>query len=316
MKRRLDILLLAGVSLLCFSCKKFSNGNVTEKQYQLDPPFQAIEMCDNINVTLKHADAVNPAGKIIVKTGENLIDQITTEFEEQSVEVTHNEGIETLVLNKLVIRNENTLDFLRPYDYTLEMTVYYDSLLMLIFNSNGIISTDTLRGYDSWTDFSNDSGDIIYSLTPNLMLEINGGSGDFTVLTNCYRLITKYMMGTSSINVKGSCVRAETYGNYDCHGIINCLNMESSLYHRINYFGTNTVYAKAFKQIIAMNDNIGRVFYARYTKPGKVIHWGYLDPDEGWIPSDTVDTTYYCPLSLVKSGLKPENILDTIISRP
>lgn len=316
MKRRLDILLLACVSLLCFSCKKFSNGNLTEKQYRLDTPFQVIEMCDNINVTLKHSDAANPAGKIIVKTGENLIDQITTEFEEHRIETVNNEGVETLTLNKLVIRNENTLDFLRPYDYTLEMTVYYDSLLLLIFNSNGIINTDTLRGYNNWTDFSTDSGDITYSLTPNLMLEINGGSGDFTVLTNCYRLITKYMMGTSSINVKGSCVRAETFGNYECHGIINCLNMESSLYHRINYYGTNTVYAKAFRQIIAMNDNIGRVYYARYPKPGKFIHWGHFDPDGEWIPNDTIDTLYYCPLSLIRSGLKPENILDTIISRP
>ena len=319
MKRRLAILLLVCISLLCFSCKKFSNGNVTEKQYRLDTPFQIIEMCDNINVTLKHSDAVNPAGKIIIKTGENLIDQITTEFEDHSVNVTNNEGIETLVLNKLVIRNENTLDFLRPYDYTLEMTVYYDSLLMLIFNSNGIINTDTLRGYNCWTDFSTDSDtlpDIIYSLTPNLMLEINGGSGDFTVLTNCYRLITKYMQGTSNINVKGRCVRAETYGNYECHGIINCLNMESSLYHRINYYGTNTVYAKAFRQIIAMNDNIGRIYYARYTKSGRVIHWGHFDPHGGWIPSDTIDTTYYCPLSVIRSGLKPENIFDTIINRP
>ncbi len=319
MKRKLGILLLACISLLCFSCKKFSNGDVTERQYIVDSPFQVIELCDNVNVTLKHSDATNPAGKVIVKTGENLIDRITTEIEEQAIEVDTEHGTDTLSFNKLVIRNENTLDFLRPYDYTLDMTVYYDTLLKIFFNSNGIINTDTLRGYNYLTDFSTESDSVpgtVYSLAPNLLLEIEGGSGEFTVLTNCYRLITKYAQGTSNINIKGLVERAETYGAYECHGIINGIDLEANLYHRVIYYGTNTVYAKAFRRIIARNDNIGRIFYARYPKPGKVIHWGYYDPTIGWIQTDTIDTVYFCPVSVLRSGLKPENIFDTIISRP
>lgn len=295
-------MLLACISLLCFSCKKFSNGDITEKQYVLESPFQTIELCDNVNVTLKHSDAINPAGKVIIKTGENLIDHITTEIEE----------------GKLVIKNENTLDFLRPYDYTLDMTVYYDTLLKLVFNSNGTITTDTLRGYNYLTDFSSgDEGQSSYdSLVPNLLLEINGGSGEFTVLTNCYRLITKYSQGTSNITIKGRVERAETYGEYECHGIINSIDLEANLYHRVNYYGTNTVYAKAFRRIIAKNENIGRIFYARYPRPGKVIHWGHYNPEGGWIQTDTIDTVFFCPVSIVKSGLNSENILDTVISRP
>jgi hypothetical protein len=316
MKRKLDILLLACISLLCFSCKKFSNGDVTERQYLLDSPFQVIELCDNVNVTLKHSDAANPAGKVIVKTGENLIDRITTEIEEQSIEVDTDHGTDALSFNKLVIRNENTLDFLRPYDYTLDMTVYYDTLLKIFFNSNGIINTDTLRGYNYLTDFSDENDSTTYSLEPNLLLEINGGSGEFTVLTNCYRLITKYEQGTSNITIKGQVERAETYGDYECHGIINGIDLEADLYHRVIFYGTNTIYAKAFRQIIARNENIGRIFYARYPKPGKVYHWGHYDPASGWIQTDTVDTVYFCPVNVYKSGLWSENIFDTIISRP
>ena len=298
MKRKLDILLLACISLLCFSCKKFSNGDVTERQYIVDSPFQVIELCDNVNVKLKHSDAANPAGKVIVKTGENLIDLITTKIEEQAIEVDTDYGTDTLFFNKLVIRNENTLDFLRPYDYTLDMTV---------------------RGYEYLTDFSTDNDSVpgtFYSLAPNLLLEIEGGSGEFTVLTNCYRLITKYAQGTSNINVKGLVERAETFGDYESHGIINGIDLEADLYHRVIYYGTNTVYAKAFRRIIAKNDNIGRIFYARYAKPGKVIQWGHDDPVAGWIPTDTIDTVFFCPLNVNSSGQRPENILDTIISRP
>jgi hypothetical protein len=319
MKRKLDILLLACISLLCFSCKKFSNGDVTERQYIVDSPFQVIELCDNVNVKLKHSDAANPAGKVIVKTGENLIDLITTKIEEQAIEVDSDYGTDTLFFNKLVIRNENTLDFLRPYDYTLDMTVYYDTLLKIFFNSNGIITTDTLRGYEYLTDFSTDNDSVpgtFFSLAPNLLLEIEGGSGELTVLTNCYRLITKYAQGTSNINVKGLVERAETFGDYESHGIINGIDLEANLYHRVIYYGTNTVYAKAFRRIIAKNDNIGRIFYARYAKPGKVIQWGHDDPVAGWIPTDTIDTVFFCPLNVNSSGQRPENILDTIISRP
>ncbi len=319
MKRKLDILLLACISLLCFSCKKFSNGDVTERQYIVDSPIQVIEMCDNVNINLKLSDAANPAGKVIVKTGENLIDLITTKIEEQAIEVDSDYGTDTLFFNKLVIRNENTLDFLRPYDYTLDMTVYYDTLLKIFFNSNGIITTDTLRGYEYLTDFSTDNDSVpgtFFSLAPNLLLEIEGGSGELTVLTNCYRLITKYAQGTSNINVKGLVERAETFGDYESHGIINGIDLEANLYHRVIYYGTNTVYAKAFRRIIAKNDNIGRIFYARYAKPGKVIQWGHDDPVAGWIPTDTIDTVFFCPLNVNSSGQRPENILDTIISRP
>ena len=305
MKRKLGIVLLACISLSFFSCKKFSNGDTITQSRQMDKPFQIIEMRDNVNVTLKHCDPNNPAGKVVITTGENLIDNISTDIEQLKQPVAHDNVIDTLNLNKLIIRNGNTLDFLRPYDYTLEMTVYYDSLLKLIFNSNATITTDTLRGYNFWTDFSSDDDTLSttsYSLMPNLLLDIDGGSGEFTVFTNCYRLLTQQLHGTANIHFCGYAERAETYGGSDSHGIIDGQHLEANVYHTVHYAGTNTVIAKAFNQINVKNENIGRVFYVKFNKTKQVIIPPHME-DGHWVLADTVpDSTFHCPLRLNING--------------
>ena len=295
MQRKIDIFLLACVSMLLGSCDKFSNGDIVEKEYVLNEPFQVVEMWDNVNVTLKHCDDSHQPGLIHIETGENLIDRITTEIEEASDE----DG--TIKLNKLVIRNENTLDFLRPYDYTLEMTVYYDTIFSLIFNSNATITTDTLRGYNYPSSFINNDSIEYDSLVPNLFLEVNDGSGDFTVLLNCCKLRTKFNNGTSTINLKGYSLGTFFIGDYNCHGIIDGKDLESN-WTTVSYSGTNTVYVKTFDELHIYNYNIGRVFYKRYSKQKKKIHYSHIGPDGHWIPADTIDTVYYCPLKLETIG--------------
>ena len=295
MERKIDIILLACVSLLLCSCDKFSNGDVVEKEYVLDKPFQVIEMCDNVNVTLKHCDASHRAGFIHIKTGENLIDRITTGIEEYV-----NED-DDAKFNKLVIRNENTLDFLRPYDYTLEMTVYYDTIFTLIFNSNATITTDTLKGYNYPSSFTTNDSIQYDSLVPNLFLEVNDGSGDFTVLMNCCKMRTKYINGTGTINLKGYTLGTIIIGDYNCHGIIDGKDLES-YWLAVNYAGTNTAIVKTFDELHIYNHNIGRVFYIRYYKQKKKIHYSHIGPDGHWVPNDTIDTVYYCPLKLEAIG--------------
>lgn len=297
MKRKLGIILLACISLSCFSCKKFSIGDETTQTRLLDKAFQIVEMNDNVNITLKHCDLNNPAGKIIITTGENLIDNIGTEIEELN--------IDTITFNKLVIRNGNTMDFIRPYEYTLDMTVYYDSLFKIIFNSNAEVSTDTLRGYNFWTDFSegNDSlSTTSYELMPNLLIEADGGSGNLNVLTNCYRLLTLQRHGTANICFSGYAERAETSGEYDSHGIIDGKGLEANVYHTVHYSGTNTVIAKAFNHVNITNENIGRVYYVQFNKKKQVIVPPHI-VDGHWVPADTVpDSTFYCPLHLNIEG--------------
>lgn len=304
-----NVFLLVCISVVFGSCNKFSNGVENTWTRTLDKPFQIVEMRDNVNVTLKHCDVDNPTGSISITTGENLIDDIGTEVEEMKIAPTDTIH-DTLYLNKLVISNNNTLSFLRPYDYKLEMTVYYDTLFELIFHSNANITTDTIRGYDYLTDFSDndDTSHTVYEPKANLLLEINGGSGDFHVLTNCYRLMTQYIHGTSNLFLHGKVERAETYGDYDCHGVIDGRDLEAYSYHMINLYGTNKVYAKAFKQIIARNENIGHIYYLRYNKPGIVTYYGHFDDQGHYIPPHTGDTVYSCPLSVIRRGAYKDSI--------
>lgn len=310
-------MLLVCASLALGACNKLSNGDVITQTRNIDHPFQIIEMRDNVDVTLRHSNAENAAGTIIITTGENLIDNINTEIEEVKLHVTHNGINDSVVFNKLVIKNDNGWNFIRPYDYQLEATIYYDTLFELIFNSNANIVTDTLRGYNFWTDFTSyeDSVQITTdSLISNLHINIVGGSGKFKVLANCYRLMTQYEHGTSDISLYGQAVRAETNAGYDCHGIIDGFDMEASSYHTVNNHGTNKIYGRAFNSFIARNDNIGHVYYVRYQKPGKIIHWGHFE-DGHWVENDTVDTTYTPPLSVIRRGVYSDSI-SSIHERP
>ena len=300
MKRKPVVFLLACVSLLQCSCDKFSNGDVIEKSRQLDESFQMIELNDDVNVTLIHCDADNPAGYIVLKTGENLWDNISTEVMVDTFRLLVNGTYIKEKFNKLVIRNNNTLDFLRPYDYTLEMTVYYDSIISILFNSNGTINTDTLRGYNYITHFSthDHSGNIIESdsLKSNLRIETAGGSGDLNVLMNCFRMTALYSHGTSNINFCGKARLAEVYGDYDCHGIIDGRYLETYNYYG-TFNGTNALFAKAIDYISAKNNNIGSIYYVRFQREGTI-----------WIDGVWKDSIFNCPQRHWFQG-NTENIL-------
>lgn len=312
MKRALNVILLACAITVLNACNKFSNGDVIEKSRQLNESFQTIELYDDVNVTLKHCDAANPAGFISIKTGENLWDNIITEVEADTFSLQVQDSTVTIPVNKLIIRNDNNLDFLRPYDYTLEMTVYYDSLISIQFNSNGTVTTDTLRGYNFMTHFTQMSGDEIShefdSLVSNLHITILGGSGDLNVKTNCYRLTAFYSYGTSNFILSGKAECAEIYGEYDCHGIIDGKDLETDNFYG-TYNGTNIIIAKAFDTFSATNNNIGRFYYVPYSKKTIFIIWGHFNEQHQWVLADTIDTTYYCPRRLVKHGDHIENIL-------
>lgn len=292
MKKELVIILLVCTSLLA-SCSKnpFSNGEEKEFERQLDKPFTIVDIGDNYNVTLLHSDATHPGGLILIKTGENLVDGVRTEVEGDT----------------LVIRNDNNYSFLRPYDYTKEITVYYDSLFWIRLNSNAeCVQTDTLRGYMDLTHFTQSDTIGFDSLVPNIFIEIKGGSGDFNVLTNCFRTSVRYLHGTSNIHVKGKSVQALISADYDSHGIIDCADLEAN-YFWLSYDGTNVVTGRAINVFSATNDNIGLVHYIRYYKTMKKIIWGHFE-NHHWIPNDTIDTVYYCPINVYKKGTYKENI--------
>ena len=288
MKKAPVIILLACISLLC-SCSKnpFSNGEVPAEPYRrnIQQPFQIVEICDNLNVSLKHSDAANPAGTILISIGENLIDRIGTEIEERTL----SNNNDTLTLNALVISNDNTNNFLRPYDYIREVTIYYDSLLQITFNSNADwVQTDVLPGYLLSTHFSNTDTEWD-SLAPNLILDVEGGSGNFNVMTDCYKVMAKYIHGTSTLNVSGTAALASVYADYDCHGVINCRDLDTHIFY-VTTHGTNVINTKTYHLLDINHSNIGIVHYLRYSSEIEQHQWN--DTTHQY---DTIHKHILCP---------------------
>lgn len=268
MKKAPVTILLACISLLFCACNKFSIGDITDDTRHLDTTFQVVEIRDDIDVSLRHCNADTAAGTVYVKTGENLMDAINTKTEDH-FEI---EGDDTLRFTKLIITNDNSYSYLRPYNHTPQMTVYYDTIYKVIFHSNARnIRTDTLRGYNIMNHFTSDSTEWD-SLAPTLFLEVEGGSGDFNVLANCYKLISKYIHGTSTLNIKGNATLASTYADYDCHGIINSRDLNTHIYY-VTTYSTNIINTRTYHLLDIKNGNIGEVHYLKYYTQREEIVW-------------------------------------------
>lgn len=279
MKRVLDVVLLVFVSVVFGSCNKspFSTGAITERTDTIKTSFHTVEFRDNVNVNLKLRDAQHIPGLVHIKTGANLIDNIVVE-------------IDTSNHKKLIIGNNNTNNFLRPYDYPLDVDVYYDSIYWIIFNSNGIVHTETIEGishmvYDSISD----------SLFRKYKMQIDviGGSGELHMQLeggNESVLRTSYTVGTADIFAKGHVGYAETKTNYSCHGIVDYRDLEIHN-HRIDHFGTNRVFTKVFGMLNAYNYNNGEIYYLKYKKKC----WEYVFPNDEHPYGHYDSVWHYCP---------------------
>lgn len=286
--RRNRLFLLAFCSLILCSCGKLplSNGKLTEETRHVDGKFKVLEMLDNVDVELvKEPTASATTTRIHVEANENLIDNITAEIHGDT----------------LTIRNENQADWIRPYDYTDVVTVYYDTLYRIIFNSNGALHSDTLHGY----------------LTPgnpdpksHLYLSVDGGSGDIDLTVDVDWINTIYNWGTSAITLKGDAKIANTSASYNCHGPINAQEMEAN-YHFVYSYGTGKITAKAFQEVNANNYNNGVICYVRYHTTREETVWGHFDDEGVWVPPYTVDVTHSCPKRIVYTG-EPSS-LDSIV---
>ena len=304
MKKAPVIVLLASISLLFCSCNKFSIGEIIEETRSPVDAFQVVEIRDDINVSLRHSNADTVAGTIRVKTGANLMEAINAQTEAH-FEV---EGNDTVWFTKLVITNDNSVSYLRPYNHTPQMTVYYDTLYKIIFHSNGRnILTDTLRGYNYPTHFTNDSLEWD-SLAPNLILEVEGGSGNFNVLTNCYKLIAKYIHGTSNLILKGNATLASTYADYDCHGVIDSKGLNTHIYY-ITTNSTNVIKARTYHMLDVINGNIGEVHFQKYYTKKVLYFW-----NDTLHQTDSIVKTIVCPEVIRYNGqyLDPWSYVDEI----
>lgn len=285
MKTARSVFLLVFASVILGSCSKLTNGTYNRYPRQVDENIRIIELHDNVNVTLLHADQDHKAGSIEIYTGENLIDGITTE----TVEVEETEYAVPVTFTKLVIRNDNALSDFRPYDYEISLTVYYDSLYKIFFNSNGILETDTLRGVTI-----RESDTVVSRICS---FEIDGGSGELNAKLACDKSITKYQEGTATVNLSGKVTFAYTSTAYNCHGQIHAKALESHIHYIKPYYSNSVIDAQAYYMLDVKNGNIGVVRYLRYRTVIETHPW-----NEATHQFDTIIEPVQCPRNIRYNG--------------
>ncbi|MBQ4367454.1 MAG: DUF2807 domain-containing protein [Muribaculaceae bacterium] len=241
MKRNRIAVLFFLVSLLA-SCSKvdalFNNGEPVTEQRNLGQRFEVVSMYNNVNVKLvqdshPHLELTCP---------KNLIDKVKTE----------------IVGDTLFIRNENDFNWLRSYDYDIDLTVYYDSLSEVHFASNGWLRcTDPIRGIGAqYIDTTEYGIDTLWVRA--FYLYINEGSGDIDLNLNCHMLKNVFNNGTSKVTLRGSAGYAEHY--LRSYGVIHAEQLNSNLVS-VSSQSTNDLYVWARTVLTARVYSIGNVYY-------------------------------------------------------
>lgn len=244
MKRNLTAALFFLVSLIATSCSKsiFSNGVPITESRSIEGTFTSISLFNNVNVNLVHSDHPH----LELNCPENLIDKIITELSGDT----------------LIIKNNNTFNWLRSFDYSIDLTVYYNDLREITYASIGdLVSSDPLRGYPSLhTDTIITGNDTTYSqfYTDIFNLNIIEGSGDINLNFECPVIKNKFSNGTSKVTLSGTAGYAEYVTR--SYGLIDASELNANMVV-VQSNSTNDVYVWAQSQLDVQLFNIGNVYY-------------------------------------------------------
>lgn len=219
MKRNLIVVLYFLVSLLAASCSKmdalFNNGEPITETRSVSDSYRIICMYNNVNVNLIQSS--HPRFELTCP--QNLIDNIVTEIRNDS----------------LIIRNENDFNWLRSYNYSIDLNVYFDSLCEINYASTARLTTqDTLRGC-----FVLDTTDNINRRT--FMLRTKEGCGDIDLTFNCDVLRQRFFNGTSHITIRG--IAGYTEHIIRSYGTVHAEELDSNLINVLSE-STNDIYVK------------------------------------------------------------------------
>ena len=235
MKRKHIAVLFFLVSLMAASCSKvFTNGEPVTEQRNISQPFEVICMYDNINVELVHSSWP----RMELTCPKNLIDNIKTEVQGDS----------------LVIWNENNLNWLRSFDYTIDLTIYYDSLREINYASLGRLhSKDSLIGcvnFDSLGDYGKRC----------FMLRIREGCGDIDLTFNCDVMRNRFFNGTSCVTLHGEAGYTEYI--LRAYGTVHALDLNTNIATVLSE-STNDLYLlmRNGGSLAVKLRNIGNVYY-------------------------------------------------------
>ena len=242
MQKSVIVILFFLVSLVTTSCQKmdtlFKNGEPITEYRNVGQQFTVVSMFNNVNVTLvqdrlPHLELTCP---------KNLVEKITTEVKNDT----------------LIIRNENDFNWLRSYDYSIDLTVYYDSLRSINYCSIAELrSTDSIIGMKTQSIDSTEIG-IDTINTHNFILRILEGSGDINLTFNCNVLKTVFNNGTSKVILKGNAGYAEHY--LKSYGVIHAEDLNSNIVKVMSH-STNDAYVWAQSALYAYLFNIGNAYY-------------------------------------------------------
>ena len=242
MKRNVIAVLFFLVSLMFASCSKlepiFSNGEPFTEQREVGHRFVAISMYNNVNVKLVH----DRHPRLELTCPKNLIDKVTTEVEGDT----------------LFIRNENEYNWLRSFDYSIDLTVYYDSLRQINFASVGDLrSLDSIKGYGE-PSIDSVEGFVDTVMIRNFNLNINEGCGDIDLTFDCSVVKNNFTNGTSHVTFRGTAEYTEIIMR--SYGVVHAENLYSN-FVRVQSHSTNDAYVWARTKLTVWLYSIGNVYY-------------------------------------------------------
>ena len=259
MKRNVIAVLFFLVSLMAVSCSKmdqlFNNGEPVTERREVSQRFNAISMYNNVNVKLVHDSHPH----LELTCPKNLIDKVTTEIEGDT----------------LVIKNENEYNWLRSYDYSIDLTVYYDSIREVTFASVGDLRcTDSIRGFSLQSiDTTEDIADTTW--IRNFSLQITEGCGDIDLTFNCSVVKNNFSNGTSKVTMRGNAEYTEIIMR--SYGVVHADELNSN-FVRVQSHSTNDAYVWARTKLTVWLYSIGNVYYKGHpwivkecTSEGQVI---------------------------------------------
>ncbi len=242
MKRNVIAVLFFLVSLMAASCSKmdalFNNGEPITEYRTVGQQFSVVSIFNNVNVKLVH----DRHPHLELTCPKNLVEKVTTEVKNDT----------------LFIRNENEYNWLRSFDYSIDLTVYYDSLRSISYYSIAELrSTDSILGMSVQNIDTTDNG-IDTIKKRNFVLRILEGSGDIDLAFNCDVMKTVFSNGTSSVKLRGYAGYTEHY--LKSYGVVHAETLNSNIVKVMSH-STNDIYVWAKTSLHAYLYNMGNVYY-------------------------------------------------------
>ncbi len=239
--------LMFGISMLLGSCGKDnasdllqSSGPVKKEQRDISGSFNKVSIYNNVNLVLSQG----PTTSIVVEGGSNLLNDITTEVDDDGT---------------LTIRNLNNYNWVRSYDNKVTVYLQAKSIWLIRYETSGdITTTDTIH-------------------EDSLKVEAWGGSGTIKMTVDCGTSFFIMHYGAMDFNINGR--SGVTYFFANSYGPFHCLGLKSDITF-IRNSGTNDCYVNAKDRIGADIRSLGNVYYSgnppivdvSLTGSGQLIH--------------------------------------------